>query len=81
MQEFKNYMNENYPFDEFIKILQENITKQNEVEKYLLNGVYIDGSLFTKGSKEDIFWGKRMTNFFQNIKILKAYYAQKKYSD
>lgn len=72
MQEFKNYMDENYPFDEFIKILREKITKQHEVENYLLNGVYIQGSLFTKGSKEDIFWGQKMTEFLEYYKDFKA---------
>jgi len=77
MNEFKNYMNEDYPFDEFIKILQSKIIKQHDVEKYLLNGEYIKGSLFTIGTKEDKFWGQRMKEFLLKYKDFKSIMLKK----
>ena len=77
MEEFKNYMDKDYSFDEFIKILQKNIIKQLDVEKYLLNGEYIEGSLFTKGSKEDKFWGQKMTEFLSEYKDFKSIMLKK----
>ena len=79
MLQFKYYLLNFIEFDfaKFINILQTKIVKKNDVENYLLNGYYIENSLFPEDEILDLYYGNIMSKFLHHYKGFKSKMLEK----
>jgi len=79
MLQFKYYLLNFIEFDfaKFINILQTKIVKKNDVENYLLNGYYIENSLFPEDEIKDSYYGNIMSKFLHHYKGFKSKMLEK----
>jgi hypothetical protein len=78
MNEFKSYTSIiSEDFDNILNILKEKITIRKDVEKYLLNGLYIENSLFPDNIVKDIKYDKIVSIFLEEYKYFKIIQLRK----
>ncbi len=78
MNEFKTYTSlTNKQLDDILNILKLKIINRNDVENYLLNGLYIKGTLFPDDKGKDEYYGKLIKIYLEEYKYFKTVQLRK----
>ena len=78
MNEFKNHTSlSSDELEDVLSVLKSKIIKRKDVENYLLNGMYIEKSLFPEDSEKDKYYGKLVSIYLEEYKYFKTVQLRK----
>ena len=71
MNEFRSYTSlTNKQLDDVLSLLKSKIIERYDVEKYLLNGLYINNSIYPEDLIKDKYYGELIKTFLEYFKII-----------
>jgi len=81
MNEFKSYTSlTNEELHDTLDLLKSKIIQRNDVELYLLNGLYIDKSIYPDDDEKDMYYGILIKIFLEEYKYFKLIQLRKNIS-
>ena len=78
MNEFRSYTSlTNEQLDDVLNLLKSKIIERYDVEKYLLNGLYINNSIYPEDLNKDKYYGELIKTFLEEYKYFKIIQLRK----
>tara|TARA_B100001094_G_C17712545_1_gene568106 strand:- start:131 stop:601 length:471 start_codon:yes stop_codon:yes gene_type:complete len=78
MDEFRSYTSlTDDELDDILDIMRQRIVERNDVEGYLLNGLYIENTFFPGDNEKDKYYGGLVKTFLEEYKYFKIIQLRK----